>query len=554
MTFSVDFWKMLAGVAIFLLGIRWMEESLHQLAGRQFKLFLRKQTASRVKAIGGGALVTAALQSSSVTSLMVLAFVGAGIITMQNALAVLLGANLGTTVTGWIMAGAGFTVNIEQVALPVAGLAGLGYALFNRAGRWYNWCRFFLGFSFLFIGLGYIRTGMEGLVTILDPGQYAGAPLLVFFGAGFVITTLIQSSSATMAIALSALYTGVIQFNDAVGIILGSELGTTIKLFIAGINGAAAKKRVALGNFLFNMVTVGLVLIFLAPLSHFVQEVLGIRNSLLALVFFQSLVNLLTILFFSPFLGKIGRFLEKRYAENKEESHFIHKVSPLVPSAALVAMENESTYFFHIVLDYAWHSHEWSNPFQQEMELPAGFTGKTVPGKYEYIKLLHGELHQFYIQLQKHVAEREELEKANRLISSVRNLMYAAKSMKDAIPDMEQLENSANDIKYAYYLKNRELMDRFCKEVYGIEKSAPAARFAELARLYQQVTTGYTQSLKDLYRETTAGSVNETEITTLLNFNREIFTAYKSILFGVKDLLFDKEQAKYFDELPGFIR
>jgi phosphate:Na+ symporter len=130
-----DIWKILAGVAIFLLGIRFLEDSLQQLAGRKFKLFLKKYTTNKLRAISGGAIVTAVLQSSSLVSLMVLAFTGAGIITMQNALAVILGANLGTTLDSWIVALAGFKINIENFSLPVAGIAGLGFAIFNKQSK-----------------------------------------------------------------------------------------------------------------------------------------------------------------------------------------------------------------------------------------------------------------------------------------------------------------------------------------------------------------------------------------------------------------------------------
>src|SRR5580765_2025640 len=124
-------WKLLAGIAIFLLGMRFLEESLRHLAGRPFKLFLRKQTSSKVKAIFGGAIVTGILQSSSVVNLMVLAFVGANVIQMQNALAVILGANLGTTLDSWIVAGIGFKFNIESIAFPIAGVSGIIFSLSN---------------------------------------------------------------------------------------------------------------------------------------------------------------------------------------------------------------------------------------------------------------------------------------------------------------------------------------------------------------------------------------------------------------------------------------
>ncbi len=549
-----EIWKVLAGVAIFLLGIRFLEESLQQLAGRQFKLFLKKQTSHKLRAIGGGAVVTAILQSSSVVSLMVLAFVGAGIITMKNALAVILGANLGTTVTGWIVALAGFTLNIEDMALPVAGIAGLGYAVFKRHTKWYNWSRFLLGFSFLFIGLGYMKTGMEGFVMTVDLQQYANAPLIIFFIIGFVITSLIQSSSATMAITLSALFTGVITLNDGIAIVLGSEVGTTIKLFFASLKGAAAKRRVALGNFLFNSITVLLVFVFLLPLSRLVTDVIGIRENTVALVFFQSMVNVLGIIFFYPFLGIFSRFLENRYRNNEEETLYIHHVDAQVPSAALVALEKESDHLLNSVLDFSLNCYGLKNPYWKEMQLHDSFRGMTIQEKYEYIKELYGEIHGYNIRVQKNVADKEDTEKLVRLASAFRNFMYAAKSLKDSIPDMEQLEKSSNDIKYDFYRQTRDSVGHFCEQLYQLRFASPATSVENLAALYHTVTTGYTTILKQFYLDSIAGQLSETEITTLLNFNREIYTAYKSFVFGVKDQLFDKEQSKYFDELPGFIR
>ena len=554
MNASVDIWRVLAGIAIFLLGVRFLEESLQRLAGRRFKLFLKKQTSSKIKAIGGGALVTGVLQSSSVVSLMVLAFVGAGIITMKNALAVILGANLGTTITGWIVALAGFNLNIETIALPVAGIAGLGFAIFNKQTKWFNWSRFLFGFSFLFVGLGYMKTGIEGLVMSVDLQQYADAPLFVFFLIGFLITSLIQASSATMAITLSALFAGAVTLNDAIAIILGSEIGTTIKLFVASINGAASKRRVALGSFLFNAITVLLVFLFLFPLSRLVTEVIGIKDNLIALVFFQSMVNILGIIIFYPFLDIFGRLLEKSFKTDQDETMFIHKADLRVPSAALVALENENRHFLFSVLDFTWGCFGERNRHLSAMNLHKDFPEKNLFEKYEYLKFLHGEIHAYYIQLQKNVVDKEDIEKLDRMISSIRNTMYAAKSIKDAIPDLEQLKNSANDVKYNFFCQTRDSVNEFCEKIYYLLKEGPALHFENITALYHSITGSYTNTLKQLYKDSTAGHLNEIEITTLLNFNREIFTAFKSFVFGVKDSLFDKEQSKYFDELPGFIR
>jgi len=551
---SIDIWKMLAGVAIFLLGIKFLEEALQELAGRRFKLFLKRQTENKVKAIGGGAIVTAVLQSSSVVSLMVLAFVGAGIIHMQNALAIILGANFGTTISNWVIALIGFKVNIENIALPITGLAGLGYVIFGKSSPLYNWSRFLLGFSFLFVGLGYIKTGIEEVVQHVDLRQYENSPVIIFILIGFIITTIIQSSSATMALTLSALYAGAINLHDSMAIALGSEVGTTIKLFIASIKSSAVKKRVAMGNFLINMITVSLVIIFLSPINRLITEVISIKDNLIALVFFQSLINLFAIILFYPFLNLFGRLLEKMFRSADDETMFIHKVDVKEPSTALDALEKETNHIIRVVCNYVLSCFELEDKLQKEIELSKKFLDSNILEKYDYIKFLYGEIHSYYIQMQKTTTDKQDVEKLDRLMSSVRNAMYAAKSFKDALPDKEQLHNSSNEIKYAFYKETRSEVEKFCKAVQESLKEDEQDDAKSLAAIYKSVTSGYTSTLQHLYKEGIARKVSETEITTMLNFNREIFTGFKSLVFGVKDYLLDKEQSKKFDELPGFIR
>lgn len=551
---GLEFWQMLAGVALFLLGTRFMEESLRQMTGRQFKLFLKKQTENKVKAIAGGVLITALLQSSSVVNLLVLAFVGARIISTRNALALVLGANLGSTITGWIVLMAGFSYNISDMALPVAGIAGLGFALFPQQGRGHNLSRFFFGFSFLFIGLAYMKTGMEGVVASLDFNSIREAPLVVFLLSGFVITTLIQSSAATIAIILTALYAGAISFNDGIALMLGSELGTTIKLFIAGIRGARAKRSVAMGNFIFNVVTVLIVFIFLQPLSHWVTVSLGVSDKLLALVFFQTLVNLLSILIFYPFLGRLSHFLESRNSRNEEETSFIHRSDLQLPQAALMALDNETRTFIRMVLQYAQEGFQLKDSSCHDLTVKKRFQSMSVHEKYEHLKYLYGDIHGFCIRLHQQVLIPEEAARLERLVAAIRNAMYAAKSIKDALPDMYQLEHSSNDIKFAFYGQTRATLIQFSQKACPMLVPAHLAKVEELADIYHSVTAGYAATVQEFYKENTAGGLSETEITTLLNFNREIYTAFKSFVFAMKDCLFDKKEAAYFDELPGFIR
>lgn len=196
--------RLFAGIGLFLFAMYLLEESLKNLSGRNFKLFLQRVTKNRIGAVAGGALVTAVLQSSSMVSLMVLAFVGAGVFTMKNAMAIILGANLGTTLDSWIVATLGFKLNIELFAYPVTCAGGLLVIIFGNRKTVKYIAYFLLGFSLLFIGLSFMKTAMEAQVKEFDFSQYAETPLAIFLLIGFVISVIVQSSSVTMALALSA--------------------------------------------------------------------------------------------------------------------------------------------------------------------------------------------------------------------------------------------------------------------------------------------------------------------------------------------------------------
>ncbi|HLG39855.1 MAG TPA: Na/Pi symporter [Chitinophagaceae bacterium] len=554
MLFSADIWKFLAGIAIFLLGMNFLEESLRHLAGRPFKLFLKKQTSNKLKGITGGAIVTGILQSSSIVNLMVLAFVGAGVIQMQNALAVILGANLGTTLNSWIIATVGFSFNLEDFALPAAGISGIIMMLVNKESRWYQWSKLIFGFSFLFIGLNYIKTGIEGLVQHVNLDSVKEQPAIVFLIIGFLITSLVQSSSATVAIALSALNVNAISLVSAMAIVLGAEVGTTIKLVLASIKGIAAKKRVAAGNFLFNSISTVIVLILLNPINYFIIEMVGIRDNLIALVFFQSLVNLAGIILFYPLLEISGKFLEKRFAGKDDESLFISKVSTADGDLALDALEKETHNFIFHVLSFT------VNAFDNEYEVPEtirdkDFERKQVREKYEHIKNFYGDIHRFSVRFRNTLLHQQGLARLDQLISCIRNGMYAAKNIQDALHDIDQLRNSSNDVKYDFYKKNENRIVSFCKNISTLlAKKGTDGNLNEVTGIYENIQKGYTENLQELYKEGMAKHLSQSEISTLINFNREMYTAYKSFVFAIKDFLLDHDEAKHFDELPGFIR
>lgn len=555
MNFTYDIWKLLAGVAFFLMAMNIMEGSVQSLAGRTFKLFLRRHTNNPFKAIGVGASVSALLQSSSITNLLVLSMVGAGVVQMQHSLALILGSNLGTTFTSWLLAIFGFDFNIDQVFLPIVGMSGLLMAFVNKEKKWYPWLSFFFSLSFLFVALSFIRTGMEGWVNNTDLGDFRHYPSIVFVITGAALTGIVQSSSATMALALSALHSGAIGLYMAMGIVLGSEVGTTLKLFIASAKGLAAKKRVALANFLFNVITALIIWLLLNSSFRLITEIMGIRNELYALVMFQSLVNLFSAILFLPFLKPFGRFLLNRFRDDEDQSQYISKVPVTDPGLAIEALEQETRSFVNHVIVYSLDSFGMLKELGEKIKVHAGFQDHSINEKYAYIKHLHGEMHGFCLRLQNAATKKEESERLSQLISAIRNTMYAAKNIQDAQHDIQQIRNSSNDAKYHFYLQSAGKLVSFYQAMIDIvHRDDRPDKLEALAALYKMVTEGYSERLEYLYRESVARRVNEVEISTLINFNRELYTSFKSMIIGLKDLLLTEKEAEYFDSLPGFIR
>lgn len=550
-----DLSMMGAGIGLFLLGTNFLEESLSKLAGRSFKVYLKTQTNNKFKAVASGAIVTAVLQSSSVVSLMVLAFVGSGVLAMQNALSVILGANIGTTLTSWIVATLGFKVNIESIAYPLVGIFGIAMTLLRPDQKAFHWSKFLFGFGLLFIGLSFMKNGFEEIALGFDFSILSNYPLIVFVLAGFVLTSLIQSSSATVAITLTALNSGAITLLPAMAMVLGSEVGTTVKLLIASVNGIAAKKRVAFGNFIYNTFIIILVLATLKPINSFIINVVNIQDDLLALVVFQSGINVLGVVLFFPFLNWFGRLLNNMFTGNDEGVKYISSVPASVGGElALDALAKETRRFMLLVIDFVSNSFD-SNVKSNIDHVGDDFEEKSITEKYAYLKQIHGEMHAYAVKFNKTGLNSEELEFLDRINASIRNSMFAAKSIKDSHFDIDQFKNSSNDVKYQIYAHRSDELTKFYERISDLLlKPEGFNAFEDMVDIYHTIQKGYTEELNNLYKEGTEFNLTDVEISTLINFNREVYNSYKAIVWAIKDYLLSKEQSQYFGELPGFIR
>lgn len=548
--------KLSAGVGLFLFAMYLVEESLKNLSGRNFKLFLQRITKNNIGAVAGGTIVTGILQSSSMVSLMVLAFVGAGVFTMKNAMAIILGANLGTTLASWLVATLGFKTNIEVIAYPAVCLGGFFLILLGSRKKIKYVSYFLLGFGLLFIGLSFMKTAMETQVQHFDFSQYASKPLVIFLIIGFLITLVVQSSSVTMALTLSALNAGAIGFPTAAAIVLGSETGTIIKIVLSAIGGNASKKRVVLGNLLFNIFITAIAFVFLKPIILLITDILKINDPLIGLVTFSSLINLLAIVLFLPVLNLFTTFLE-RFFKNTDGSTavFISHASIEEPETALDLFQRETRYFIHnsMIFNLELFKIEIKELNQhieyQEINAKINFEAKSTDEKYEFLKQLQGELQAFYLKLRVKLNSEENSE-LNQFISAVRSSMHAVKSIKDIGSNITNLSSSSKEIKYQFFLHHKKETQELYLRLNTFLNADNTLGFEELKALFETIQKNYTSALNSFYSEAQLAPIEDIDITTVINFNRELFTSNKAMLMAVKDILLEEKQAQNFNEIP----
>ncbi|MDI6048033.1 Na/Pi cotransporter family protein [Flavobacterium yafengii] len=548
--------KLSAGVGLFLFAMYLVEESLKNLSGRNFKLFLQRITKNNIGAVAGGTIVTGILQSSSMVSLMVLAFVGAGVFTMKNAMAIILGANLGTTLASWLVATLGFKTNIEVIAYPAVCLGGFLLILLGNRKTIKYVSYFLLGFGLMFIGLSFMKTAMETQVQYFDFSQYASKPLLIFLIIGFLITLVVQSSSVTMALTLSALNAGAIGFPMAAAIVLGSETGTIIKIVLSAIGGNASKKRVALGNLLFNIFITAIAFILLRPIILLITDIIKIKDPLIGLVTFSSLINLLAIVLFLPVLDLFTTFLE-RFFKNTDGSTaaFISNASIAEPETALDLFRRETRYFIHnsMLFNLELFKIDTLDLKKQsdfkEINDDRNFDSKTLEEKYEFLKQLQGELQAFYLKLRVKLNSEQNSE-LNQLISAVRSSMHAAKSIKDIGSNITNLSSSSKEIKYQFFLHHKKETQELYIKLNTYLNTEKSSDFEELRIQFDTIQKNYTTALNTFYTEAQLAPIEDIDITTVINFNRELFTSNKAMLMAVKDILLDEKQAQNFNEIP----
>ncbi len=342
------FGGLLGGVGLFLLGMGLMTDGLRLAAGPALERGLARSTQTRWRGLASGALVTVLVQSSSAVTVATIGFVNAGLLTLGQALWVLFGANVGTTMTGWLVALVGMKFDIDLLALPLIGI-GMLLRLGGEGARRGALGMALGGFGVLFLGIDLLKETFTGVAAQIElPSGQGVVGLLAMVLVGILMTVLMQASAAALVLAFSAAQSGLVSLEAAAAVVIGANIGTTVTALLAAIGATANAKRSAAAHILFNLLT-GAVAFFILPWLlaglGLAGRWLGMDDAAAAqLALFHTVFNLLGVVLIWPLADGLGRFLQQRFRTAEEDEarpRHLDQTVLAVPALALDALGRE---------------------------------------------------------------------------------------------------------------------------------------------------------------------------------------------------------------------
>ena len=356
----IELLTLIGALGFFIYGMKVMSDGIQKVAGSKMRSILSKMTSNRFLGITTGFILTALLQSSSATTVMIVSFVNAGLLSLVESIGVIMGANIGTTVTAWLISLLGFKVKIAAIALPII---AIGFPMmFSSKSNIKSWAEVLIGFALLFMGLDALKESVPNLKENTEflafLSSYANMGIistLIFIGVGTILTLVVQSSSAAMALTLVMCYEGYIPFELAAAMVLGENIGTTITANLAALVGNVHAKRAARAHFIFNIFgVIWMIFAFqffinsidsymisnmdLSPVNSIGESVaVPIGLSIFHTTF--NIINVLLLVWFVPLISRTVIRMQPSKGEIDEEFHLEHIGGGLMQTAELSVLE-----------------------------------------------------------------------------------------------------------------------------------------------------------------------------------------------------------------------
>ena len=556
--------ELCAGLAVFLFGMQCLEEGLKQLAGGKLEQILARSTATPFKGLLFGVGGTLLLQSSTLVSLLTIAFISTGLITLAGGIAILLGANLGATSGIWLLALAGQNVSLSPLALPLL-VFGILAGFFGAAGKAGG--RIVLGIAFIFLGIDQIKEGFNQFDDGLDLTALSGDGLygaMLFTGIGMLVTVVLQSSHATLMLTLAALAGGQLELSQSLAIAIGSNVGSSVTTGIVGsLGGNRSGQRLALAHVLFNVVTGVLAFVLLAPLTWLVQstaQVLGVgSNTLIQLAAFHTLFNALGVMLFWPLQQQLAKRLVQWLPVHEEPAVLIENPAPTLATEAPLtraryldavaldsvesasgAVARELGHLGRLSLEVICHA-----LYLPPEQLPQWHPDSAVPPEVHpgmdadylyqrHIKGVYGDLLSFMGRMELPMDEAHQQFwvscqlSALQLVDAVKDTKHLQKNLSRHLLDAQSPAHSA-------YVELREQLLRVLQQVRELATSdLPGEQWqAHLRELDQQAANFDSHYRQQLFAMVRSGQLDGLQTSSLMNdlgYASRIFQSLRNVL------------------------
>jgi len=567
--FNPNFKTISAGVAILLFGMIMLEEGFRVFTKGPLQNILKKATDKLYKSIGLGALVTAFIQSSSLVSVITISFISAGLISLAGGIGLVFGANIGTTATAWLVAGFGLKIKISALAMPML-VFGIIFS-FQKKVSLKGIGNVLAGLGFFFLGIHYMKEGFDVFKEYIDLTQYAIPGFLgviIYTGLGIIITTILQSSSATLALILTALAAGQIEYENALALAIGANVGTTITAILGSIGSNIAGKRLAGAHLVFNVITGVIALAFIYPLSNLVNYLanafgISATDFTLKLALFHTIFNIIGVLIMIPFIKKLEklllRFFKEKIDKDIDEPKYLNKAVLEFPGTVISALINESKYVYkNAIFEIVAHG---LNIHREDIK--SDVKAKKIVKKstkdmhidvenlyYKKVKTIYGEIIKYAATAQKNL---ELTENQNNAITDIR---IANRKMVEIIKDVRELNKNVMlslDLDNKYLLKEydgfRKKIIKVFRVIYLFRKAENAEEYAEkLTQLKRDAKANIRHSNKSIDKLIREDLITAEMASSLFNDYNNVNDMIKKLievaelLYGEKDSLLENDK------------
>lgn len=561
--YNPNFKTIAAGVSILLFGMITLEEGFKVFTKGPLKSILKKATDKLYKSISFGALITAFIQSSSLVSVITISFISAGLISLAGGIGLIFGANIGTTATAWLVAGFGLKINISILSMPML-IFGIIFS-FQKNNVFKGIGNILTGLGFFFLGIHFMKEGFEVFNEHLDLTAYAVsgfAGVIIYTLIGIFMTSVLQSSSAALALVLTALSAGQIEYENALALAIGSNVGTTITALIGSVGSNVSGKRLAVAHLIFNLATgiVAMGIIFpLAKFVNYLSHLFGIASDdyTLKLALFHSIFNVLGVLIMIPFIKKLEAFLLRTIKDlavrDIDEPKFLNKAILEFPGTLISSLQKETKYLFeNAIYEIVTHS---VNVHRSEIE--SGQKSKNLVKKSKTdldinirelyihkVKTIYGKILEYATKAQTELNLSKE---QNKRISEIK---IANRKMVEIIRDVQELRRNIilytdSDNKYisAEYNNFRRIIIKVIRAINKFklneDKETSYRELMEMRKMAKKSSKKGNKTINDLIRK---NLITNDMASSLVNDHENVYDMIKKLI-QVGELLYSERDS-----------